>query len=283
MKVILSEGSSQSPGRRRRSGSSSASPDAVRDPLYVQSVEKAFRVLTAFDAKRRTLSLSQLAQATGMDVSATQRFAHTLQRLGYLHKDPHTRHFELTTLTLAPAYHYTQSNPLLRRAVPYLVQLSSSTEEATNLSVLESTHIVFVARFISRHGLQVNLSVGTRMPAYCTGPGIAILSQLPRTEADAILRASKLKPYTPHTTWRMPDLLAKLEVAAMRGYAVCVDEMTMNDISVAAPVLDTDGRPIAAVNVGVSKLRIDATAAEAQFAPLVVATAQAISGWHGPA
>jgi len=181
-------------------------------------------------------------------------------------------------LTLAPAYHYIQSNLLLRRAVPYLVQLSSSTEEATNISVLEGTHVVFVVRFVSRHGLQVNASVGTRMPAFCTGSGIAILSHLPRQEAEAILRASRLNPYTPYTTWRMPDLLAKLELAAERGYAVCVDEMTINDISVAAPVLDTDGRPIAAVNVGVSKLRIDAAAAEAQFAPLVVATAQAISG-----
>lgn len=35
----------------------------------------------------------------------------------------------------------------MRRALPYLVQLSNSTEEATNLSMLEGPHIVFVARF----------------------------------------------------------------------------------------------------------------------------------------
>jgi DNA-binding IclR family transcriptional regulator len=248
------------------------------DPLFVQSVEKAFRVLTAFDATRPTLNLSQLTAATGLDKSAAQRFAHTLLRLGYLRKDPHTKHFELTTRTLAPAYHYTQSNPLVRRAVPYLVQLSSMTEEAANLSVLEGTEIVFVARFISRHVVTSQATVGMRSPAYCTAPGIAMLSHLPTAEVLPILAASKLRAYTPYTTWRMPELLARLEQAATRGYAICSEEMLINDVSVAAPILYGDGRPIGAVNLAVSKVRWDAAEAERRFAPLVVSIAQAISG-----
>jgi len=265
------------PTRRTRASGPVRNVRDRPDPLYVQSVAKAFRVLTCFDAARPTLSLSQLAEAAGMDLSAAQRFTHTLQRLGYLRKDPHTRHFELTTLTLAPAYHFTQSNPLVRRAVPYLVQLSSITEEATNLSMPEGVNIVFVARFVSSHTLAPNVTVGTRMPAYCTAPGIAMLSRLPTAEAQTILNATKLRRYTPYTTCSIPELLAKLRTAAARGYAICTDEMLVNDVSVAAPVLDVEGRPIAAVNIAVSKLRFDVAAAERQFAPMVVDTAQAIS------
>lgn len=251
---------------------------APRDSLYVQSVEKAFRVLSAFDATRRTLGLSQLAEATGMDISATQRFAYTLEKLGYLRKDPHTRHFELTTRTLVPAYHYTQSNALLRRAMPYLVTLSAETEEATNLSVLEGTGVVFIARFVSRHVIAPDVTVGARMPAYCTGPGIAILSHLPAEQGHAILRASRLRQYTPYTVCRLPELIARLQVTKARGYAVCADEMLINDVSIAAPVLDGSGRPVAAVNIAVSKTRFTVAAAERQFAARVLATAQAISG-----
>ena len=57
-----------------------------RDPLLVQSVEKAFRVLRAFDGSRPTLSLSQIAEETGLDISAAQRFTYTLTKLGYLTK-----------------------------------------------------------------------------------------------------------------------------------------------------------------------------------------------------
>lgn len=276
MKIAATKKASQAP--RQRQAPVRREEDAPRDTLYVQSVEKAFRVLSAFDATRRTLGLSQLAEATGMDISATQRFAYTLEKLGYLRKDPHTKHFELTTRTLAPAYHYTQSNPLLRRAMPYLVTLSAETEEATNLSVLEGSNVVFIARFVSRHVIAPDVTVGARMPAYCTGPGIAILSRLPAEQAHAILRSSKLRQYTPYTVCRLPELIARLQAAAERGYAVCADEMLINDVSIAAPVLDGSGHPVAAVNIAVSKTRFTVVAAERQFAARVLATAQAMSG-----
>lgn len=62
------------------------------------------------------------------------------------------------------------------------------------------------------------------------------------------------------------------------GYAVCADEMLINDVSVAAPVLDSSGHPMAAVNTAVSKTRFTVAAAERRFAPRVLATAQAKSG-----
>lgn len=262
----------------RRSAPVKSSKDDREDPLFVQSVEKAFRVLKAFSAKRPTLSLSQIVSISGLDKSAAQQFTHTLEQLGYLYKDPYTKHFELTSRTLAAANNYTQSNPLVRRAIPYLLQLATTTEEATNLSVLEDTDVVFVARFISRNAIAPHVTVGGRSPAFCTAPGVAILSQMPETAARAVLTASNLHAYTPRTTWRVPDLLVRIWGAAERGYAVCSEEILINDISIAAPVLDRDGKPVAAVNVAVSKLRYTAAAAETRFAPLVIETAQAISG-----
>ena len=52
----------------------------------VNSVEKAFRVLSAFGRRHQTLNLSQVASETGMDLSAAQRFTHTLTTLGYLRR-----------------------------------------------------------------------------------------------------------------------------------------------------------------------------------------------------
>jgi DNA-binding IclR family transcriptional regulator len=247
------------------------------DPLFVHSVEKAFRVLTAFDAARPTLSLSQLAAVTGLDKSAAQRFAHTLQTLGYLRKDPRTKHFALTLRTLSPAHHYTQSDPLVRRAVPYLLQLSRATDGAANLTMLDGTEIVFVALFTGRHAVTTPTTVGTRSPAYCTAPGIAMLSRLPLAEVQAILRASTLRAYTPHTVWRMPEVMTRVRQAAARGYAVCSEEMLIDDVSVAAAVMDGNGRPVGAVNLAVSKIRSNPADVEARYAPLVIAAAQAVS------
>ncbi|MBI3451831.1 MAG: IclR family transcriptional regulator [Rhodospirillales bacterium] len=264
--------------KRAHSQARTAAPTPSRpDPLLVQSVEKAFRVLTAFDRAHPTMSLTQLAAAIDLDKSATQRFTHTLVRLGYLRKDMGTKRFELTVKTLDLGRHYTQANPLVDRAMPYLLHLSKTTEETVNLTVLDDTEIVFVARFMSRHVLKNDVIIGTRMPAFCTASGIAILSHLPRNEARDILQRSDLKAFTPHTTFRMGDLIKKLDISAARGYATAFEEFYHGDLSIAAPVVDHNRRSLGAINIAVSRARFSPKEAEEQFSSLVVAAAASIS------
>lgn len=107
--VRKSEKSANSPGENETGG---------RDPLLVQSVEKAFRVMRAFDGSRPTLSLSQIAEETGLDISAAQRFTYTLTKLGYLTKSSETKRFELGVKTLDFGYHYSRASVLRNEARP---------------------------------------------------------------------------------------------------------------------------------------------------------------------
>ena len=113
-----------------------ATPSRSADPLMVASVEKAFRVLAVFGKGQPTLSLSQVALACGFDLSAAQRFTHTLVKLGYLRKDPETRRFELTVRTLDLGYNFLSGQRLVNVAMPYLMHLSKETEETVNLTQL---------------------------------------------------------------------------------------------------------------------------------------------------
>lgn len=250
---------------------------AVRDGLMVQSVEKAFRVLTAFDGAERSMSLSEVALKADLDLSAAQRFVHTLERMGYLRKDASTRRLELTVRTLELGYNYMRGSALVERAMPYLQHLSKETEETVNLTVLDGTEIVFVTRFMSRHVLNTDVFVGMRLPAYCTGSGLAMLSRMSLLDATALLRVSDLKPYTPSTTWRLEDLERKMKLSAARGYAVTCEEIYRGDISIGAAVVDGRGHPLAAINVAVSTSRYKLEDAEAQFSPLVIAAAHSVS------
>lgn len=269
---------SETPQRRGKL----APPLAERSPrkddaLMVNSVEKAFRVLSAFGRQHQTLNLSQVASETGMDVSAAQRFTHTLTRLGYLHKDTQTKRFELTAKTLDLGYHFVRSSRLLDRAMPYLMHLSKETEETVNLTVRDGTEIIFVSRFLSRHVLNTDVIIGTRMPAYATAPGIAMLSRLPEEEALAIIDASDLKAHTPSTTWQRDALREKLRQSAAQGYATAFEEVYIGDASIAAPIVDHHGRPEAAVNIATSTSRFSHAEVISRFSSLVIATAHAIS------
>jgi IclR family transcriptional regulator, pca regulon regulatory protein len=247
------------------------------DPLMVMSVEKAFRVLEALDDQRPSMTLTQIAEAIDLDKSAAQRFVHTLTKLGYLHKDPETKRFRLSVKALSLGHYYMRANRLISRTAPYLLHLSNTTGERVNLSVLHESEIVLVSRFVSRDVLNPDIMIGTRFPAYCTASGRAILSRLPAAEARDVLKRSDLKPYTDQTAYRIPDVMARLETAARQGYASVYGEFFPGDLSVAAPILDANGRSLGAINISTARPGFDPPKMEQEFVPLVLAAARSVS------
>ncbi|MFT4065885.1 IclR family transcriptional regulator [Paraburkholderia sp.] len=265
------------PDRLAGAPSEAAVAERAAASLYVQSVEKAMRVLTAFDGSKRQLSLSEIAAITGFDMSATQRFTFTLAELGYLFKDPENRKYELSPRLLGFTYHYLTSNELVSRATPYLQQLSSETEEATNLTVLDDTDIVFALRVVSRDAFNADVITGTRLPAYCTAPGLAILATFDDGEIDDVLARSNLIAHTHCTVYQPHRIRERIARIRKQGYAHAEDEYFVSDISTAAAITNTHGRAVGAVNIAVGRPRWDAARDERRFADLVISAASAIS------
>ncbi|WP_373065406.1 IclR family transcriptional regulator [Gemmatimonas sp.] len=245
--------------------------------LFVQSVEKAMKVIMAFDGSKRQLALLEIAALTGLDNSAAQRFTYTLSALGYLVKDPATRKYELAVRVLDFTYHYLASSELAHRAALVLQKLARDTEEVCNLTVPDGTDIVFVLRIVSRNVLVPNVIVGSRLPSYCTAPGLAILSTWPSQEVDEVLAKSELVKHMPSTVADPRRIKARLARIRTAGYARTEDELFPDDISIAAPVLDASGRAIGALNIAVSRPRWNAERDEEQYAGLLRAAATAIS------
>jgi len=251
--------------------------DENRSTLFVNSVDKAMKVLRAFNQRSRHLTMSQIATHTGMDVSSTQRFIYTLTNLGYLQKDPVTRTYDLAPKMLDFAYDYLASNELVYRATPYIQHLSKETEDTTNLTVLDGCDIVFLLRIVSRHVLNPHVIVGTRLPAFCTAPGLAILAHLPEAEAQQVLQASELVKHTQFTENRPQAIIRRLARVRELGYAHTEEEFYLGDISTAAAILDSNGRPIGAVNVAIPKPRWKGEQDERRIADLVIAAAASVS------
>jgi IclR family pca regulon transcriptional regulator len=263
-------------GEVRRFQARAALPD-TESSLFVQSVEKAMKVLMAFDGSKRHLSLSEIAALTDLDHSAAQRFTHTLTALGYLVKDSATRRYELSVRLLDFTYHFLASNEMVQRAGPVLQRLARETEEVCNLTVPDGTDIVFVLRIISRNVLNPNVIVGTRLPAYCTAPGLAMLSTWPRADVDALLERSDLVRHTPSTVTDPRRIRARLAQIRAAGYACTRDELYADDISTAAPILASNGRAIGALNIAVSRARWNEARDEQRFADLLRGAAASIS------
>lgn len=247
------------------------------DPLMVRAVEKAFRILSTFDAANSRQTLTQLAEKAGLDRSATQRFTHTLSRLGYLRKDARTKAYELTPKTLNLAYQYTRSSPVVLRAHPYLSHLNRTTEETISLTVLDDTEIIYLSRYLSPNVLDTDVIVGSRLPAYCSAGGLALLSLLDDARIEEILDRSHLRGYTSKTVFDRPGIWDRIRLVRERGFALVEEQIYSGDISIAAPIVLPDGQVMAAVSLGASRFRYQEEAMIQRFVPTLVAAARSMS------
>ncbi len=247
------------------------------DPLMIQSVAKCFRVLEAFDEAHPKLTLSEIAQLTSFDLSAVQRFCHTLNKLGYLDKDPLTRQHSLSLKVLNLSYQYKHSSMLVRAAMPVLQHLSRETEETVSLTVLDGAEIVYVARIQSRHVLQPNVISGTRLPAYCSSAGRAILSQLDPEKVAEVLEASDLREHTPHTVTKPAELLKIIDVSRKQGFATGFEEIYLGDASIAAPIVGSGGKVQGAISIATSVARFNPDTVISNYSSLIIAAAHSIT------
>jgi len=260
-----------------RAAASDELPDTLSDRLFIGSIGKCFRVLEALGADGQPMTLTALAAASGLDRSATQRITHTLGRLGYLRQHPDTRAWSLGTRLLEFGHTVLANDRLRACALPLLETLNQRTGETVNLMELEGQEIVYVARFPSRHAVSVDLHVGSRLPAYCTAAGRAILARMREPEARALLAASRRTRLTERTTTDLAGLEALLARVRADGYSVNDQEAFVGDLSVAAAIVDRTGTPVGAINIAVPTPRWQRRALERELAPLVVETARAIS------
>jgi DNA-binding IclR family transcriptional regulator len=258
--------------RGRRAGAA-----AGRSTLFVGSTEKAFQVLEAFNGPHRHMTLADIARAAELDRSATQRLVYTLEALGYLRRLPESTLYGLTSKVLRLSYNYLRAHTLIDKASPYLLDISRSLGETTNLQELDGHEIVFLARFPGQHLMNVDFAVGSRLPALFTASGTAMLSRFAPEERLAVLQRTPLQAVTPHTELDPQRLLARLQLAAERGYAIVCNETVLGDISVAAPITDHRGQAVAAINISVPTTRWTVATAEEKLVPHVQVAAASIS------
>lgn len=251
---------------------------SASDPAwFVSSVEKAFQILRAFESRQRSLSLTEIAEASGLDKSAAQRFTYTLAALGYLKKDQEARRYTISPKILSLGMIYLRTDSLVARARHQLYELNKAIDATVNLTELDDTDIIYVVRYPGRRIVTVDVVLGTRRPAYCTAGGRAILSTMPDDQVMDILRRSNRIAYTEHTKTTIRAVMAEIHLARSRGFALTAQESTLGDITVAAPVRRADGTTTAAVNIAVSTSEWKAQDAARKLGPTIRDVAHAVS------
>ncbi|MGP3911485.1 IclR family transcriptional regulator [Nonomuraea sp. 10N515B] len=234
-------------------------------------VARALQILGAFTPDRRSLTLSDLSRHSGLPVSTAHRLVAELVAWGALERDPAgcyhigLRLWEIGSL--AP-----RGLGLREAALPYLEDLSQVTRENVQLAVREGTEVVFVERIAGSGAVPVLTRVGGRFALTATGVGLVLLAYAPSDVQELVL-ACPIQRYTERTMTDPRQVRAALADTRARGYAVSDRQVTMDALSVAAPIHDSEGEVVAAVSLVVHH----GTASTQALAHLVRTSARAIS------
>ena len=155
-----------------------------QDGDFVQSLDRGLSVIRAFDsvirafdADHASLSLSEVAAATGLSRAAARRFLHTLVHLGYMRGND--GRFTLRPKILELGYAYLSSLTLPEVAMPHMEELVEEVRESSSVSELDGEDVVYIARVPTKRIMTMTISVGTRFPAYATSMGRVLLAAQP--------------------------------------------------------------------------------------------------------
>lgn len=232
---------------------------------------RALRLLAAFGPTRPLMTLSQIARQAGLPPSTAHRLLGELVAWGALERDTDgcyrigLRLWELAAL--AP-----RGTGLRERALPFLEDLSQITRENVQLAVREGTEVVFIERIAGSGAVPVFTRVGGRFALTATGVGLVLLAHAPAEVQDEVL-AAPIERYTPKTITDPGELRRMLADVRSNGFSISDRQVTMDSLSVGAPVHDVRGQVIAAVSLVVHH----GSASPHALTPLVRTSARAIS------
>jgi DNA-binding IclR family transcriptional regulator len=215
------------------------------------AVEKALRILMAFDPHNEKMAVLGLSRKLGLHPSTTTRLLKVLKKHGFVEQDPETKKYYLgrSILFLAQAVIESLNTGLVSIARPFIDNLRDRIKESVGLEVWvgDTTTLSYVAP--GPQLVQISATLGARMPVHVAAGARAIMAYLPAEIVDNLLHG-EFRRFTPKTITDPKAVKRKLEEIRKKGISLEQGELDEDVHIMAAPVFDHTGTPVAAVAIG---------------------------------
>ena len=247
-----------------------------------RAVKRVLSLLSAFSESKPRWSLTELSAEVGLSKATAHRMLGVLEQDGFVVRPSGSADFKLGPEMIVLGAIALKSVDVRGVARPELQFLAETTHEDASLETLVGTEVLILDQEGGRGLLGLGTETGTRWPAHATATGKVLLAgaETAMTEPE-----DGLHPVTAHTITSWKRWKESLSEIRERGYATNIEELEYGYVSVAAPVLNGQGKTIAALSVGGSEHRLT-TDRIPELARAVKAAAARVSerlGYRGPA
>jgi IclR family pca regulon transcriptional regulator len=252
---------------------------ALNENRHVQSLERGLSVLKAFRPGRDRLTIAKVAAICDMPRASARRLLLTLQDLGYVGFDG--RQFYLTAGVLELGQGYL-TKAVWEKARPLLQALADEFQESVSAGVLAGDDFVYTLRLNPSHRLHLDISPGTRLPAYVCGHGRVMLASLPPFRLRAYLQRTQLHAYTRLTITDKDRLSERLDRVREQGWCYIDGEFDEAYSSIAAPLQNQEEQTFAAISMSSTPRRASQAVMESRMLPALKDVAEKIRNMLQP-
>ncbi len=213
------------------------------------SSDKLLRIIEYMAANHLPMRLKDIADNLGISQPTVVRYLRTLCDQGYVYHDDHTGYYAMTW-KICRLSSSLQSNLVLRSmAGSLLADFANQCNTGALLAVERDGRLVYLDLVGAPHGsVDTMLRIGKDAPMHSTGSGKVLLSAMPLSRVNELMKENGLARLTPKTITNLEALLDELETVREQGYALDNEECEINHRCVSVPLYDYTGTVAAAIS-----------------------------------
>ncbi|MFJ4206725.1 IclR family transcriptional regulator [Streptomyces sviceus] len=232
---------------QQQRSSSAVSPGEGRDAGYVRAVQRAARIVTALTEHPYPMGIVELAKFVRLSPGSVHRLLSTLVSVGWVEQNSRTSKYHLGMGAVGLGSVALVTNPVVHEGRMYLARIAQWSGHDAVLSTLVGGKTVQLVRSAGVNTELIEFEPGHPQPAHAMADGKLLLAYLPDDEVSDVVGGEELRRFTPNTITDLDRMRREFATIRAQGYAVDNCERFDTGRGIAVPVLDPDGRPLAAM------------------------------------
>jgi len=217
----------------------------VAGPQSLTSLSKGLNVLLKLREASRPMRLTEISRALGLHKVTTLRLLVTLERLQFVERDGQDKTYKIGRSAFYVGSGFFAEGKR-QKVLDVLRRVVRDCGNTATFSVLDGTWSLFVERLDGMERVKVTIDIGSRVPAFSSASGRALLAGLSDGEIDQRFRRANFAR-SGRAPMSMRKLLADVAKVRARGYSVHDEESTPGILAIAVPVKNRAGEHFAAL------------------------------------
>ncbi|MFA5607393.1 MAG: IclR family transcriptional regulator [Leucobacter sp.] len=219
----------------------------ANSPSGESVIERFLRILEAFDAHHRVLSLTEIADRARLPVSTAHRLTAEMVRVGSLRRSD-VGGFEIGIRIWELSNRSSETQRLREAALPAMLNVQKVVGQHTNLAVRDGDHVVYLERLSAPTATRSIALTASRLPLNLTSSGLVLIAFSPPRDLEVFLSTAHPKA-TADSPAATNELVRRIRQVRADGYCIADGYSLPDSTGIAVPVFHPRERVVAALNV----------------------------------